>query len=147
MKIRTPPSIVLLSALSIAQPSLAQQPGTPAYNQVFLPAHGVGDTRRANSWGSFARSEKNTRSGWVLDAPSEAAARQAGIENCASRGGIDCAVVFTFGNTCAAVAVNDEKSIWVQGYGLLEARRRALSECGSDCKIFREGCSPSSMAR
>lgn len=139
--------IVLLGALSIAQPSLAQQPGTPAYNQVFLPAHGVGDTRRASSWGGLARSEKNSRGGWVLGASSEASARQSAVENCTSRGGIDCKVVFTFRDTCAAVAVNNEKSEWVHGYGLPEARRRALDACGPDCEIFREGCSSTSTDR
>lgn len=141
-------SVALLLASLWALPAGAQQPGTPAYNQVFLPAHGVGDTRQKPvSWGSFALSRENSWSGWVVDETSEGAARQAALENCASRGGTNCAVVFTFANTCAAVAASDHDSFWVQGYGLPEARRRALEGCGKNCEIFREGCSPSSKTR
>lgn len=138
---------VLCLAMPCAVPAFAQQPGTPAYNQVFLPAHGVGDTRQQPlSWGSFAMSPENSWSGWAVDATSEGAARQAAIENCASRGGTKCAVVFTFADSCAAVAASDNDSFWVHGYDLPEARRRALDGCGKNCEIFREGCSPSSKA-
>ena len=138
----------LCFSLLCAGPAFAQQPGTPAYNQVFLPGHGVGDTRqRPMSWGSFARSNENSWSGWAVDATSENAARHAAVENCASRGGTNCAVLFTFANSCAAIAVSDDESFWVSGYDLPEARRRALEECGTNCEIFREGCSPSSKDR
>jgi len=138
----------LCLAYLCALPAFAQQAGTPAYNQVLLPAHGVGDTRhKPMSWGSFAMSQENSWSGWAVDATSEGAARLAAIENCASRGGTSCQVVFTFANSCAAVASSDHDSFWVQGYDLPEARRRALDGCGENCEIFREGCSPSGNAR
>ena len=141
-------ALLLLSCLLPLSGANAQHPGSVGYNTQVLPAHGAGDTRSAAaSWGSLARSDKNNRDGWALDAPSEAAARRAAIENCAARGGIDCYVVFTFADTCAAVAATDGKSSWVHGYDLPEVRRQALRDCGSDCEIFREGCSPSSMVR
>ena len=44
---------LVVITLLLPVPALAQQPGTPQYNSVYLPAHGVGDTARTsvNRWG------------------------------------------------------------------------------------------------
>ena len=122
--------------------SFAQQPGSAAYNSVYLPAHGIVDTRRpALSWGSFAGSDENGKSGWGLNASSEAEARSAAIEQCTGRGGINCAVVVIFANSCAAVANGDTRSFTASGESLTVVRRKALRGCGKGCAIFQERCS------
>jgi hypothetical protein len=52
---------VLVSLSIMAGPGEAQQPGTVEYNTVFLPANGLGDTRRAgpvNRYGAVALGRK-----------------------------------------------------------------------------------------
>ncbi len=122
--------------------SFAQQPGSAAYNSVYLPANGVVDTRRPSlSWGAFAVSDENGWSGWGLNADSEAEARAAAIEHCAERGGINCKVSVKFANSCAAIARNETRGYSAAGESLRVVRRKALRGCGKGCEIFQERCS------
>ncbi|MCD9030013.1 DUF4189 domain-containing protein [Luteimonas sp. BDR2-5] len=91
------------------------------------------------TWGAFAASP-NEWSGWATGAESEDSARSAAIENCLSRGGVDCVVEFTFANSCAAVATSSRRSFSAYGEGLAAVRIKALQGCGDGCEILREGC-------
>ncbi len=130
--------------------SFAQQPqpGSAAYNSVYLPAHGVGDTRRApvvQRWGAVAIG-KGDALGWSLDVDSAETAKASALEECLSSAGAKgCRVESVFANVCVAIATNptrfaistafpgDRSRVWI--------RKDALRQCGGDCKIIREGCS------
>ncbi len=120
----------------------AQQPGSAAYNSVYLPAHGVGDTQRydARRWGAFA-SGRHSVVGWTVDGTSEQDAVDKAVAACRQVGGEDCGLEFTFGDQCAAVASGPENWYWKTGSGNVEKlKKRALRECGRDCNIVLEGC-------
>ena len=133
---------VALFLLLLPGLSSAQQPGSAAYNSVYLPGHGVGDTRRPSlSWGAFAISDENGWSGWALNASSEADAGLAAIRQCTERGGVNCRVSMGFANSCAAVARNGISGYSAAGKSIRLARRDALRACGKGCEIFQERCS------
>jgi hypothetical protein len=134
-----------LTALLVASSALAQQPqpGSAAYNSVYLPAHGAGDTKRSNAvrWGALARTEKGSL-GWTVDGGSEEEATAQALKECTSNSGEKCSIVFTFYNGCAAFAAGSEASTWSSagGKSLAWHRQAALRECGSGCTIRRDGC-------
>ncbi|WP_312367802.1 DUF4189 domain-containing protein [Stenotrophomonas sp.] len=121
----------------------AQQPGSAAYNSVYLPAHGVGDTQRNNNarqWGAFA-SGKHSVVGWTVDGSSAQDASDKAVAACEAAGGEDCGLEFTFGDQCAVVASGPEEWHWKTGNDNLDKlKRQTLRQCGRDCSIIREGC-------
>lgn len=135
-------SLVGLFLLLALRMSFAQQPGSAAYNSVYLPANGIVDSRSPSlSWGAFAISDEDGWSGWGLNAGSEAEARSAAIKHCAERGGVNCVVSVKFANSCAAVARNETRGYTAAGESLKVVRRKALRGCGEGCEIFQERCS------
>ncbi|AWH48294.1 hypothetical protein C1925_03500 [Stenotrophomonas sp. SAU14A_NAIMI4_5] len=131
-------AVVFLSPLA----ALAQQAGTPQYNSVYLPAHGVGDTRapKHSKWGAWAKGA-DANYGWTFSARSEEEARALAIEDCEARGSYDCKVAETFFNACAAIAANStRRQFQITPEGERAARREALEDCGADCKIVFAGC-------
>lgn len=129
--------ILLLPAITFAQ-----QPGTTAYNTVFLPAHGAGDTLRpyVNKWGAWAKGEDGAL-GWTFSGRTEREARRLALEDCAARGIRRCKVEKTFANGCAALAKSTNDRRWQIAPDNLDwVRQTALSGCGPDCKIVFEGC-------
>jgi len=134
-------AVVVLSLTSF--PSLAQQPGSAAYNTQVLPAHGVGDTRQPSPrdrWGAYAVAE-NRLTGFVSHERSEADAVEAALAVCAERGGERCAVRFTVVNSCSAVATSADKSAWAIEGSLRAAERAATDDCGANCKMLWSACS------
>ena len=122
--------------------AVAQQPGTNAYNQIFLPAHGAGDTRHAPlAWGAFSVSPSDQLTGSATGAASEEAASAAAIADCQRRGGVACAVEFTYSNQCVAVAATSQKYAWSRGRTARSVRSKAMAACGGDCAIYYEDCS------
>ncbi|PBS13132.1 hypothetical protein CMZ82_05810 [Lysobacteraceae bacterium NML93-0792] len=120
----------------------AQQPGTHGYNQILLPAHGVGDTRQASiAWGAFSVSPDDQLTGSATGAASEGAASDAAISDCQRQGGAACVVEFTYSNQCVAVAATSQKYAWSRGRTARGVRSKALAACGVDCRIYYEDCS------
>mgnify|MGYP000857534064 CR=1 FL=1 len=81
--------LIAIACSALAAVSLhadAQQPGTPAYNSQYLPAHGVGDTRREQLWGALARGAAGVL-GWSVGATTESGASDEAVRDCASKGG------------------------------------------------------------
>ncbi|PBJ82587.1 hypothetical protein CMZ84_10560 [Lysobacteraceae bacterium NML93-0399] len=125
----------------------AQDPSSPDYHRVFLPAHGVGDTRQITGrrvWGASAVSEPDSSgvslSGFSVGFEHEQDARDAAITMCRQRGGNACTVELAFANNCAVVAASDSKSSIRQARPLRRARKAALAACGRDCRVLHEGC-------
>lgn len=133
---------VALMAYFMTSTSFAQQPGTPQYNSVFLPAHGAGDTRQpARKWGAVARGE-DLQLGWAVNGDSEQQAGNLAVQDCLARGSSNCQVVDTFFNSCAVVVVGPSERRFVsqQHRTLDRVRKAALKKCGPECSVMFEGC-------
>jgi len=136
-------SLFIASALFLflTGAAAAQQAGTADYNRRYLPAHGAGDTRGVQTWGAMAKGQGDAI-GWITDAATEDEAAERAMKQCNFGPARPCSVRFTFVNSCGVFAANkDHGRSSSGGTGSLEShRRRAIKECGSDCKIYREGC-------
>ena len=144
--------VLVVAAISVTPATtFAQQPGTPQYNNTYLPAHGVGDTRsssRADIWGAYAVSTDNHLTGFVSRESSEGAAAQAAIDMCKERGGGNCVVEFTVVNSCSAVASGEDSNGWAIRGALEAAERAAKRSCGkSDCAVLWSACSVADVKR
>lgn len=137
----------MCAGLLFAAPEVvnAQQPGSPAYNSVFLPGHGVGDTRQQgrDNWGSIA-SSRNLSAVHVTGMRSKKDAERRALDICQERGGERCKIHHSFANACIAVA-ESEKRIGARTDDPRETsaeyrREQAIRNCGMDCKIVWEGC-------
>ena len=123
----------------------AQQPGTPSYNSVFLPGHGVGDTRQRgrDNWGSVA-SSRNLSAIHVTGMRSKKQAERMVLKICRERGGERCQINQSFANTCIAVAESPTRMGSRTSHPSEASadfrREEAIRVCGSDCKISWEGC-------
>lgn len=146
-------SCIGLYCVSVAAGAQQPQPGSAAYNSVYLPAHGVGDTRRGRSiaqWGAVAVGNRGLM-GWTLEASSEQEATDFAMRSCEAKGAVGCEILGVFHNSCMAVA-SDIAVVDVANGALVttgvahgssamrKLRRRALDACGSRCEIIREGC-------
>jgi hypothetical protein len=151
MQMKIKPILLVVGLVFIAaNDSVAQQPqpGSTAYNSVYLPAHGVGDTKRPSDikrWGAAAIG-KGDAFGWVLGVDSAEAAQSAALAQCRSNeGAIGCRVEQVFFNVCAALALSPSRyavsSSNPEETSLAGVKERVLRQCGSECKIVREGCS------
>jgi len=132
---------------------VAQQPGSAAYNSVYLPAHGVGDTVRGRGiaqWGAVAVGNRGLM-GWTLEAPSEQEATDFAMRSCEAKGATGCEILGVFNNSCMAIASNiavvdvangaPVTTFVAHGSGTMrKLRRQALEACGPQCQIVREGC-------
>jgi len=155
MKIR---SVVISAGLATAffsSSAMAQQPqpGSAAYNSVYLPAHGVGDTvrgRGVDQWGALAVGNRGLM-GWTLEAPSEQAATDFAMRSCEAKGAVGCEILGVFNNACMAIASNIAvvdvaggqpvtTGVATGNRGMRKLRRDALKECGHGCAIIQEGC-------
>lgn len=140
--------LATLVFLSITGTAYPQDPSSQQYHTVFLPAHGVGDTKSPDknlSWGAYSVSnsdeEEVSLSGWAVGYQSEKAASAAALEMCSRRGGINCAINMVFANRCAVVATSDDGTAASRESSLRRARRSAMQACGKNCRILYEGCS------
>jgi hypothetical protein len=135
------PALALM-AYFMTSTSFAQQPGTPQYNSVFLPAHGAGDTRQPpRRWGAVARGD-DLQLGWSVNGDSEDQAGNLAVRDCSARGSRNCQVVNTFSNSCAVVVVgqSDRNFLSLPRRSLDKVRKTALKECGPECRVMFEGC-------
>ncbi len=128
----------------VSTPAPAQQPGSAAYNSVYLPAHGVGDTRQRHvpeQWGAFATGKGGVIA-WVMEGETRESAERAAMDECISTGTDDCSVEATFMNECVVLVANQDIYAWSSGSDSMRSlRRTAMRKCGTtDCQVIREGC-------
>lgn len=122
----------------------AQQPGTPAYNSVFLLGHGAGDTRHRgrDNWGAVAFSRDTTVSA-VTGMRTRREAEEKALQLCHERGGERCDVK-SFANGCMAFAESETRMGSRMDHPRKTSaeyrREQALKNCGAGCKITWEGC-------
>lgn len=123
----------------------AQQPGSVEYNTVYLPGHGVGDTLQNSPvrWGAIAFGS-GRELGFTLNARTKKAAEAGAVQECKANGGKNCRILKAFFNGCAVIAATPTKLRWVvndvDSESMESLRNSAMSACGSDCEIVREGC-------
>lgn len=133
------------SVSAVSMSASAQQPGTPAYNNVFLPGHGAGDTRQSgrDNWGSIAYS-RNLPAVPVTGMRSKRQAERRALELCRERGGENCKIHRSFANICIAVAENESnmgsRADHPRKTSAEYRREQALRNCHGDCKVTWEGC-------
>lgn len=165
-KIRGMALCLLLSSYSVAY---AQCPsGIPsAGNPLCLPPGAPGSPYGGNSsplppavgpkarwrltWGAFASDDANAVIGTSTDQFSERAARRKAMAKCASMGGTNCIVTFTYQHQCAVIADPIEEGFH-RRYGadaggptIEIASEHALKTCsekndGRECKIIYSNC-------
>ncbi|MGE6335198.1 DUF4189 domain-containing protein [Stenotrophomonas sp.] len=128
-------------ALLYSSASFAQQPGTPQYNSVYLPGHGVGDTKAPpRIWGAWARGDDRTL-GYSLTGRTQQEAEDLAVADCERRGSTNCVPIDSFDNACVAIAAGpSDRYAQISRKGTKWTRREALKQCGPDCKIIFEGC-------
>lgn len=151
-------SMVVLACIGwcvLVSPAAAQQPqpGSAAYNSVYLPAHGVGDTSRGAAgvrWGAVVAGKGGVL-GWATEGASEEDAAQRALGMCEATGARECELIRTFANSCFAVASDVARVDVANGElvsidvtsgisNLRKLRKEALQQCGSSCAIVRDGC-------
>lgn len=143
-EVRLRVSYVIIFALMVCAVGYAsaQQAGTADYNSRYLPGHGVGDTRGVQRWGAMAKG-KGDAIGWITDANTESEAADRAMSQCNFDPSRPCSLEYTFVNSCAVFAAS--KRGGYSSYGgrssLAAHRKVAMKKCGSDCRIYREGCS------
>lgn len=135
----------LLLLICVSGGAHAQQPGTPAYNSVFLPGHGAGDTHRRarDNWGAVAFG-RGVPIAPVSGMNSRKEAEAKALELCVERGGQKCKVHHSFKNNCMVFAESEthvgsstrDPTIYSDEY----RRKEALDQCGAGCRIIWEGC-------
>ena len=148
MKISLAAAFSLTALIFCAAPAGAQQPGTAAYNSVFLPAHGVGDTRSSGSgggrWGAVAAA--GVVSGAWVNASDRQVAEDGALQDCRDNGGgDDCALVTSYQSPCVAVAsVNSGESYpWAAATTMSQVRSMVRSRCArsnASCEIIYQYC-------
>ncbi|MBK0014140.1 DUF4189 domain-containing protein [Stenotrophomonas sp. S41] len=133
--------VVTFSVLFLSAAASAQQPGTPQYNSVYLPGHGVGDARpKAVKWGAWARGD-DRQLGYSLEGRSKEEAEALAVADCSARGSKNCVPIDAFHNACVAIAAGpDDRRASINVRGLKWARKQALKTCEGDCQIIFEGC-------
>ncbi|WP_414716012.1 DUF4189 domain-containing protein [Stenotrophomonas sp.] len=136
----------IVVGLLLSTGASAQQPGSVEYNTVFLPGHGVGDTRSPDPrirWGALARGDDRAL-GYTLVGRTKDEAQALAVADCESRGSRNCVVLETFFNSCIAVTASlsdpSNRVAMMSPNGLRSVRRKAMKECGADCEIIYEGC-------
>ena len=138
----------LAATVLFAEPAKAQQPGTAAYNSVFLPAIGAGDTRSRSyntlPWAAAAGDTRQTPPGVTWGAPDEATAEAEAMQLCRDNGGVSCRIITTFQNRCIAIGNSGDDSFpWATASTLNEVRsdvRRRCARDGERCEIAYQRC-------
>jgi hypothetical protein len=105
---------------------------------------------QANNFGAIAYDETKGVSGLAKNRPSQDAANQAAIAECAKSGG-GCVVVMRFVNECAAYARSPKgDSGWATAWTKRAAESTAMSYCkryGRSCQVVASACTLPPPAR
>jgi hypothetical protein len=77
--------------------------------------------------------------------PSEGAAKQAALQDCQARGGLDCKIVAVYRNECAAMIVGHPEYNIADGVTTEAAVAKGMKICtdggNSGCHLYYNGCS------
>jgi hypothetical protein len=105
----------------------------------------------ADSWGAMAMDDSNGVAGIVTDLSSKRTAKKAAIQECRSRGGVDCTIARTYKNQCLVVVASSKKSQIVNAATINRATELAMRDCendgSTDCRIYYSGCSIAKRVR
>lgn len=96
------------------------------------------------TYGAIAYGAESTAAGWSYDFGTPGDAGRKALSTCRARGG-DCKVVLTFSNSCAALAVADDKRFMTaQAKTRQAAEASALAACkgegGINCEVQAWSC-------
>lgn len=106
-------------------------------------------------WGAFASDVETSKVGLSTGMTSKRKAEKAALEQCRSKGGLQCKPLFSYYDQCGAIAWGRNAAgeggglIWARAGRKEEAAAIAMQECGKDsstCKIFFAECSYGQLA-
>lgn len=96
-------------------------------------------------WGAVAGDDARAVVGAVTDLPSKRAAKKAAIENCLSRGGVDCTLTVAYVNQCVVIVASDTRYVTINAANAELAAEVGMEDCekkkDGDCRIYYAGCS------
>lgn len=98
----------------------------------------------ADRWAAVALDTDLGKAGTILDQSSKSDAESIALENCRNDGGVNCKILISYHNQCAAVAQHSAggKVFASSAYPQEQAQNRAMAQCGdSSCHLIYSECS------
>ena len=96
-------------------------------------------------WGAIAQDEKTGMTGLAKEQKSESQATKAAISDCIQGGGLNCKIIFTYGNECVAIAAGAPGSGFARNSSLNDAKNQSINSCNkhssTPCKVVYTDCS------
>ncbi|MGO1001831.1 DUF4189 domain-containing protein [Lysobacter sp. CA196] len=98
-----------------------------------------------NRWGAVAGDDARGVIGAVTDLPSKREAKQAAIDNCRSRGGVDCTLTVAYVNQCVVIVASTTRYAAVHAESAEIAAEMGMKSCekkkDGECRLYYAGCS------
>jgi hypothetical protein len=98
-----------------------------------------------NRWGAVAGDDARGVVGAVTDLPSKREAKQAAIENCRSRGGVECTLTVAYVNQCVVIVASDTRYAATNAENAEVAAEIGMENCekkkDGECRLYYAGCS------
>lgn len=98
-----------------------------------------------NRWGAVAGDDARGVVGAVTDLPSKREAKQAAIENCRSRGGVDCTLTVAYVNQCVVIVASATRYAAIHAESAEVAAEIGMKSCekkkDGECRLYYAGCS------
>ena len=107
--------------------------------------YGLRTPKGKNSWGAVAGDDAKAVVGAVTNLPSKREAVKAAIENCRSRGGVDCTLTVAYVNQCVVVVTSDTRYAAINAKTAELATEIGLKDCETkkdgECRLYYADCS------
>jgi hypothetical protein len=98
-----------------------------------------------NRWGAVAGDDAKGVVGAVTDLPSKREAKQVAIENCRSRGGVDCTLTVAYVNQCVVIVASAIRYAAIHAESAEVAAELGMKSCekkqDGECRLYYAGCS------
>lgn len=102
-------------------------------------------TRWKNRWGAVAGDDARGVVGAVTDLPSKREAKQAAVENCRDRGGVDCTLTVAYVNQCVVIVASATRYAAINAESAEVAAEIGMESCekknDGECRLYYAGCS------
>lgn len=122
---------------------LNTDPRSPAYNSGLSVPPKPAQPARVDSWGAIAL-DNNGHAGIVTSKSNKRLAQKDALIECGARGGVNCEIVRTFSNQCAAVVTGQVGTFTAQAPyedQAIDLGQLSCTEAGGGCRVYYSGCS------
>lgn len=107
--------------------------------------YGLPTPKWKSRWGAVAGDDAKAVVGAVINQPSKREAIKAAIENCRSRGGVDCTLTVAYVNQCVVVVTSDTRYAAINAKTAELAAEIGLKDCeeknDGECRLYYADCS------